>query len=200
MIPSISGIFQSKSTRLYGSCFVCCTSSIFSALLPSRQISALIPASSSTIFACSAATSSSSTISTRIFFGSMNISSAPLRSQFFSVTTTVNSVPTPFSDFTDIVPFIISAIFLAIAIPSPVLPYLLFLLESSCAKVSKTFGKNALSIPIPVSLTINLIVDLSSKTAVRSTVSEIFPGASVNFIELLRILINICFSFISSPI
>ena len=47
---------------------------------------------------------------------------------------TVNSVPTPFSDSTEIVPFISSTIFFVMAMPRPVLPYLLFLLLYSAYK------------------------------------------------------------------
>ena len=157
-----------------------------------------MPTSSSTVRACSAVIGSSSTTSTFSAPGSIS-RSVPDCSQLRRLTITVNSVPTPFSDSTSIVPFIISTRFFVIAIPSPVLPYLLLRLPSSWAKASNTLGMKSRSMPMPVSWMQNFIVDWSPNTAVRSTVSVMLPGASVNLTALLRMLISTSFSFMASP-
>ena len=111
----------------------------------------------------------------------------------------MNSVPTPFSDSTLIVPFIISTMFLVIAIPRPVLPYLFLVLLSSWEKASKIFGMNSLSMPTPVSLMRKRRVDCSSKTAMRSMLMVTLPPGSVNLMALERILMSTSLSFMSSP-
>ena len=120
--------------------------------------------------------------------------------EFLSVTTTVNSVPTSFSDSTLIVPFIISTIFFVIAIPRPVLPYLFLVLPSSCENGSNILGRYSLLIPMPVSLIQNVNVDCSSNSAVFSTDKVILPGAFVNLTAFESIFTITSLSFISSPI
>ena len=61
------------------------------------------------------------------------------------------------------------------------------------------FGRKLSSIPIPVSLIVNLMVDWLSKYATFSTINVTFPGGLVNFIAFDRMFIIICFSFVSSP-
>ncbi len=69
-----------------------------------------------------------------------------------SVIVTSNTVPLPFSLSTSIWPFISSTMLFVIGMPSPVLPYLLVLEESSCENGSNSFGRYSLLMPIPVSL------------------------------------------------
>ena len=97
-------------------------------------------------------------------------------------------------------PFIRSTIFFVIAMPSPVLPYLLLRLESSCVKESNIFGRKLLSMPIPVSLITKRMDDWPSYTFVHSTVIFTEPGASVNFMAFDSMLMSTCLSFMSSPI
>ena len=112
----------------------------------------------------------------------------------------MNTEPSPFFDFTEMVPFIISTMFLVIAMPSPVEPNLFLRLESSWVKESNTFGIKDSSMPIPVSFTSNFRVLWSSNWATLEMVRVMLPGASVNLMALLKMLMNTCLSFMSSPI
>jgi hypothetical protein len=58
-----------------------------------------------------------------------------------------------------IVPFIISAILLVMAMLRPVLQYFVVRPLSAYEKASNIFGLNSLSMPMPVSLTQNFSVD-----------------------------------------
>ena len=108
---------------------------------PPQQASETMPTSSNTSLACSHAIGSSSTISTRRSCGRISGSSCACLSVVRSVTVTVKVEPTPFSLSTAMLPFIISTMFLVMAMPSPVLPYLLLLCSSSCEKGSNIFGR-----------------------------------------------------------
>ena len=64
----------------------------------------------------------------------------------------------PCSLSTWILPFIISTIVFVIAMPSPELPNLLVVEESSWLNASNSFGRNSSLIPMPVSEIVNLSV------------------------------------------
>ena len=65
---------------------------------------------------------------------------------------TINSVPTPCSLRTLMVPFIMSTMFLVMAIPRPV-PWMPLMVEfRSRSKGSKMWETNSLLMPMPVSL------------------------------------------------
>ena len=66
-----------------------------------------------------------------IGFPENNLERFDKREEFFKVILTVNVVPTPFSESTTMLPFIISTIFLVMAIPKPVLPNLFVEVELS---------------------------------------------------------------------
>ena len=127
------------------------------------------------------------------------LSSAALAAQLVRGMVSVTQVPFPFWDSTVIEPFICSMMFLVMAIPSPVLPYLLLRPLSSWAKASKIFGMKAWSIPMPVSLTKNLRLEWSPYEAAISTVNKTLPGASVNFMAFERTFKSACLIFSSSP-
>ena len=147
--PSISGMRISISMAEYlpGSLF----SNISRATLPFSARSAAMPSISRISIMISAFMSISSASSRHLPWSAACFidpaalcSAAPVISPeppaFLNVTVTANSVPTPFSDSTSIVPFIISTRFFVMAMPRPVLPYLFFLLSSSCVKASKILG------------------------------------------------------------
>ena len=142
-IPSCTGIFKSISKISYASRRADFNLTISSASLPFIAKSEEIPTSCKTSCACSQAIGSSSIIKT--FNSAGLIETSCLVSEVFSelrkVKVTVNSEPTPFSDLTEIVPFIISTIFLVIVIPSPVPPYSLDAVIFSWLNTSKICGR-----------------------------------------------------------
>ena len=77
---------------------------------------------------------------------------SPLRRK---VKATMHSVPTPCLLFTSMVPFIMSTMFLVMAIPRPV-PWMPLMVElRSRSKGSKICCMNSLLMPMPVSRTVN---------------------------------------------
>ena len=95
---------------------------------------------------------SSSTTRARQFFSSGMVWGSRSSVHSRKVTTTINSVPTPCLLLTEMVPFIISTMFLVMAMPRPV-PWMPLVVEfRSRSKGSKMWETNSSLMPMPVSL------------------------------------------------
>ncbi|GBU27702.1 hypothetical protein R84B8_01241 [Treponema sp. R8-4-B8] len=108
--------------------------------------------------------------------------------------------PFPNSDSIHIEPPISSTMFLEIASPSPVPPYLRVVLDSACANDLKSFACCSGLMPIPVSLTETCRVQRSLPIPARRTVRDMEPFSGVNFIAFPSKLVITCAILCSSPI
>ncbi len=152
-MPFISGINQSIIYAAYSSF---CSSASFArstASLPDVVQSGLIPIMESIWVTLEQVLKSSSATSALSPFNSGTTSCITGPEQVLNCNDTVKVVPFPSSLTTEILPPIISTIFLVIAIPSPVPCIPLTVLVRSRSNGSKTCSKNSLLIPIPVSFT-----------------------------------------------
>ncbi len=122
---------------------------------PERVHSARRPICWSILDTLSQVLKSSSTTNARQFFSSGmdgdGLSDVHRRKEMF----TMNSVPAPCRLFTSMAPFIISTMFLVIAMPRPV-PWMPLVVEfRSRSKGSKMWATNSSLMPMPVSLMAN---------------------------------------------
>ena len=111
---------------------------------------------------------------------------------FFKGIIIVKVVPFPNSLSTSIRPFIKSIIVRVIESPSPVPPNSLLILPSTCLKASKIVSSLLAGIPIPVSLTLNIIESTSLSTL------NVTEPSFVNLKALLNRFFITCANFILS--
>ena len=108
-------------------------------------------------------------------------------------------LPIPYSDSTDILPFIFSTNRLVMARPRPVPTTLRFFLLSTLSKLANILSRSSLCIPIPVSFILKIRSAVFSSSEILPLTDNVTVPSFVYLKALDKILIRICFIRFSSP-